>query len=448
MSLKKTGILWLSILYSITLHAQLEKVMVETYYISDTHDATDTTGSVLPGHSKTYRIYIDMSPGCKLTKIYGNAAHEFRIGSDSVFYNHTVEGQTFPVNFNSIRFGEGTVPLDTWLTLGQLSTTKPTGKTYYGVPKTEDRDGSIIGGSHNDGGSLPVAGGLLVNTDPGAGIPLTTKDGLDTMSAAPSGWNNYGILDVSGNDSTIFGSLKKGRLFSSNAMFLQNNGVEGVNRDSNQVLIAQLTTRGKLFFALNVEIVDSKGNIFDYVAKNGSDSSNAGVIQSFYLNYPVPCGCLDPNYLEYNSAYGCMDSSACKTIAILGCMDTSACNYDPTANINVQDICCYPGYCNNRDISLVCPTLLVREQSDLPSFLIAPNPVEDELNLNLSGITPGAHTYTISDAFGKLVAAGKLEAGNGLEHFQVNTAGLSGGIYFIRLFRSGKSSAKMFIKSH
>ena len=59
--------------------SQIEKVIVEPYYISDSLDATDTTGGYLQIGSTTYRIYIDLSPGGKLRKIYGDQNHPIKI---------------------------------------------------------------------------------------------------------------------------------------------------------------------------------------------------------------------------------------------------------------------------------------------------------------------------------------------------------------------------------
>jgi hypothetical protein len=421
------------------LKAQLEKVIVEKYYVSDAQDAADTSGSALSPHSTTYRVYIDMAPGCQLLRLYGNSQHEWRIASDSLFYNHKTEGQTFGNNFNVARYSEGTVALDTWLALGQTTTTKAQGKTYFGVLKPQDRNGSLLGGSNN---SL----GLLSNNDPAAGIPLTVADGLDTMNAIPTGWINQGIVDFSGNDSSIFGSIRAGKVFSSRNAFLQNNGVMGVNRDSNQVLVAQLTTKGKLSFALNVQIKDSKGTVYSYVAQSGSDSTTANVIQSPALNYPLKCGCVDANYLEYNSAFGCADSSACKTLAVLGCMDPAACNYDPKANINLQDICCYPGNCNNRDISLVCPDLGVTERHVDLVFSLSPNPAYDLLHVSITSAGDKALSYELFDSFGRRLGESPSGVTLPAASFQVDVSGLSPGMYLIRLKQGEVFSTHTFIR--
>ena len=173
--------------------AQLEKVIVEKYYVSDSNDATDVSGGGVPVGSTTYRIYLDLKPGTILKRIYGDANHPFSISSSEVFYNNILDGQTFGKDFIKGRYLENTVALDTWLTLGQ--TARQGTKYYYGILKDQDTDGSFVGGVNNDGGSAGVASGLLINDDPTCGIPLTVADGMDTLNAAPSNWLNGGVLD-------------------------------------------------------------------------------------------------------------------------------------------------------------------------------------------------------------------------------------------------------------
>ena len=128
--------------------AQIKKVFVETYYISDSYDATDTIGGGIPTGSKTYRVYLQLEKGSKLQKIYGDVNHALIINSTENFFNNLSDGQTFGKDFNKNRLLENTVALDSWLTLGQ--TTKNAAKTYFGVPKTYDQSGSFIGGANND----------------------------------------------------------------------------------------------------------------------------------------------------------------------------------------------------------------------------------------------------------------------------------------------------------
>lgn len=134
----------LTMLFQLNGNAQLQKVIVEKYYISDANDATDTLGGGLSAGSTTYRIYVDLVPGSILKKIYGDVNHPFSIQSTSPFFNHESDGQTFAKDYVKNRYLEGTVALDSWLTLGQTTKTQAS-KTYFGMLKNQDVDGSFIG---------------------------------------------------------------------------------------------------------------------------------------------------------------------------------------------------------------------------------------------------------------------------------------------------------------
>ena len=92
--------------------AQLEKVIVEKYYVSDSNDATDVSGGGVPVGSTTYRIYLDLKPGTILKRIYGDANHPFSISSSEVFFNNILDGQTFGKDFIKGRYLENTVHID------------------------------------------------------------------------------------------------------------------------------------------------------------------------------------------------------------------------------------------------------------------------------------------------------------------------------------------------
>src|SRR4051794_24064847 len=90
----------LAVIMPLMLCAQVEKVIVEKYYISDANDATDTTGGYLEPGSITYRIYIDMVRGCKLKKIYGDAGHPIRFTAAAPFFNNAADGKSFGKDFS------------------------------------------------------------------------------------------------------------------------------------------------------------------------------------------------------------------------------------------------------------------------------------------------------------------------------------------------------------
>ncbi len=418
------------ILFTCETHAQLENIIVETYYISDSTDASDTTNGFLYKGSATYRIYADLAPGYKLTKIFGNVNHDLKISSTLPFFN-TLNGETFGNKITKLELTTGIGALDTWLTMGQTYA-KKVGKTGYGVLKKDDNDGSFIT--------------LLTNNDPLAGIPLLTSDGIYTSALiSPPTFFHYGIVDEFSNvDSTIFGSIVPKTEFNSKGKEVNlttSAGVSGVIPSINQVLIAQLTTKGKIAFELNLELSDStNGKKFTYVAKNSADSTST--IYSPLLKYPSSCGCMDPHYLEYSQAFICDDSKACKTRIVCGCTDPLACNYDSNANVNIPALCCYPGFCNDRDISIVCPSI-----SNSVELTIFPNPAEDQLTLQVSGGNEDKEVkYAIYDAYGllkteksKITIAGAL-----LE--QIDVSAFPTGVYWLRLTVDSTTTSKLFMK--
>ena len=155
--------------------------------------------------------------------------------------------------------------------------------------KDQDTDGSFVGGTNNDGGSAVVATGLLINEDTTSfGRPLTEADGMDTLNSAPNSWLNSGILDLlSGDDSTMFGRLVPQSGFESNNFHLSCSGVSGTVADSNQVIIAQLTTLGELTFNINITVEEMVNGILTLVNYVSSDTL-LGDNEKYnpYLSYP------------------------------------------------------------------------------------------------------------------------------------------------------------------
>jgi hypothetical protein len=435
-------ILLINLVFSQHVFAQIENVYVETYYVSDTNDATDTTGgTTLEDRSKTYRIYVDLLPGYKIKKIYGDANHTLKISSTANFYNnHDRPTAYFGYLINKSWFPDNPLlGLDSWLTLGL-----PT-KTNNGVLKTDDVNGSFIGGTNNYGGSAAIPGGLLVNNSVDVGIPLTTADGMSTNNNVLGQWLDNGFKNMAGVDTTVFGPLNVGSAFISNSAFLQqNSGVMGSDPDNNKVLVAQLTTKGEISFELNIEVIDTAGNVIKLVADNTVLLPGEQVSPS--LKYPAECGCKNANYLEYNAAYGCDDSTACKTLIVCGCMDTMACNYDAAANKNIESLCCYPGYCNDRDLEVVCPELVLNRIAAIELNLF-PNPADKQLTLQVPATNDNKVQYTVYNAYGSLVFAKDLGILGGNIFETIDITKLERGLYLLRFDLGKASTTKRFIKN-
>jgi hypothetical protein len=443
--MKHILIIILTFLISKSMQAQLENVIIEKYYIADSTDASDTTNGFIEAGTTTYRIYVDLAPECKLSKLFGSEGYRLKISSTAPFFNN-VNGATFGNDLSRANLRQNTVALDTWLAFGQ--SVKAGGTNYYfGIPKKQDTDGSFIGGSNN-------IDNLLINQDSAAGIPLTAADGafkiVTTSSTVPPPIFNYGIKDFStGDDSTIFGSIRPGYEFISRDAYItvaSGDGIGGAIPAVNQLLIAQLTTKGKLSFELNLQLLDKDGKTITYVA-NGKDHivttpGNDSIVKySPFLTYPGNCGCTDPHYLEYSNSFVCSDSQACKTRVVCGCTDHMACNYDSNANVNIPALCCYPGFCNNRDIDVVCPSI----GSEI-NVQVYPNPADDQLTLQVTSTKDAEIKYVIYDSYG-IAKMEKTKIGSSQTQLEViDVSMLPTGLYWIRLSIDGKIISKSFMK--
>jgi hypothetical protein len=204
--------------FQLNMSAQLKRVHIEKYYISDANDATDTIGGGLEIGSTTYRVYLELQPNTRVLNIFGSEGHPFVVSSSAPFFNNLSQGKSFGKDFTKAALSENTVALDTYLSIGQVA--KQGAKVFFALPKPLDNDGSFIGGSNNDGGSNGGAG-LLSAENAEAGIPLTVQDGFDTLQVPAINWTSNGVQDfITGSDSTIFGSLVSGTQFSSEAFRL------------------------------------------------------------------------------------------------------------------------------------------------------------------------------------------------------------------------------------
>ncbi len=420
--------LWLMLIIPSLLLAQndIENVEVEIYYITDANDATDQLGGGVAEGSITYRVFIDLCDSCSLRAIYGDENHPLVISSTANFFNNTDRGRTYGHEINNSALDENTVALDSWLSIGAASNQRA------GIPKSEDPDGSMIGGANNDGGSEGISGGLLVNMDPLAGVAITGSDGLmplDGVLALPPNFN------LSGEDpQAVFKDSTAASDYSSNDVRIgcSTPGVRGATA-ANKVLIAQLTTTGELTFKLNIEVEKPGGVIVKYVSSD--DVLLPGEVPNGLLSYPPVCGCIDPNFLEYDPSAGCDDGS-CATSIQYGCLDTLACNNSDQANFHVQQLCCYgPDDCNGLDIAIVCPYVGIDGQTSFEGLIVAPNPIADLCYIRVP-LLIGSFQYHITDALGRTLLSSGIIINSG-EPEPIHMEQLRPGIHYLHLFNEG-----------
>ncbi len=430
-------------------NAQLERVYIETYYISDENDGEeDSFGDALESGSVTYRVYADLAEGNAIKALTGSPQHPFVIEATENFYNYDgddLSGLDYGYQYTEGYLQIGTMALDSWLTIGFAT------KNLMGIPKElEVNDSIVIGGENN-------TDGMLVNTDPALGIPLTTADGLTVPDSS------YDTDDFSAyvNDST-FGSQTRSNLFifsdsANHRIVYFPAGISGPTED-NIVLIGQFTTTGEIVsFTLNLDVrvgynATGKEIVYHYVGTDTLTNIDEGIIYNKWLSYPYPSGCTDPYFVEYDPE-AVVDDGSCQDSMRLGCMEQAACNYDPTANKNVPELCCYgPNQCDDRDISQVCPGYgeYGPYTSDASSieFMLYPVPAGNELTLSIQRAEESEIIYSIYNYYGEMVSESNLGVWSPDESEKhISVSELKKGLYFIRLQTSGGlSEIKRFVK--
>ncbi|NVO20398.1 MAG: hypothetical protein HXX13_11895 [Bacteroidetes bacterium] len=211
----------------------LEKVIVEKYYVSDSDDYRDTTYNTLPNGAVTYRIFIDMKPGYMLQVVYGNQKHELFIKTSTTFFNNLVDFAETGFNVNTKYLHIGSNALDSWITMGAAS------RGYTGIPLNEDDSVFSLINNHK---ALSKVDGLTKGVLPKFQVfNLDLKPFRDDTTANVFSTNNGGWAAMG--------------------------GVSGPTPE-NRVLIAQITTTGKLSFRLNVQLGTPTGGTVQFVASD------------------------------------------------------------------------------------------------------------------------------------------------------------------------------------
>lgn len=228
----------------------LDGIYVEHYYQSNEMDnrAGNLSGE-LKTNSKTYRIYLDLSPGYRFQAAYGTMAHPLTFQSEAPFFNHAGIGNTYPNVIPERSLSKNITLLDSWFTAGAA------GESFIGVPKKFDLDDNLLFKKFEDsylmndtkwmGYSLKERDGMLVSND----LPIVNLFQLDSTSKHLMMVTNSNHLQINNG---AWACLGKGSI-----------GVDSLG--TNYVLIAQLTTAGELDYELNIMIGTPQGNSIKYV---------------------------------------------------------------------------------------------------------------------------------------------------------------------------------------
>lgn len=343
----------------------LEGIYVEPYYISDANDASDEDGGSLIENSVTYRIFADLAEGYELQMVFSFDTHDLLIESTDEFFNNEDRGEELGSSIASRFLSDNTIALDSWVTIGAST------DEYVAVPKYLDPDGSVVGGSNNDGGSEGVSGGLISNEHPKAGIPVTVSDGL--VAGTPLETVTIGMDGALGS----FADANSSEDFLTNSGIWNVLGGERGATAENMVILGQFTTAGTLHCKLNLQVRTQKQpfEVIRYVhTTHPEDSTEGARTEVYYYEYPD---------LEFS--------------------------------INIDSL-----------------TLSAETKNSDSPFRIFPNPASDFINIQLPSSTFGNKSeITIFNSLGVTLINEVLQ--KDIQYKSFDLTGFEEGVYFIRL---------------
>jgi len=437
----------------------LEGIIVETYYIADANDATDTDGG--PGlnvGSKTYRVYVDMLPGYKLLTVGGFTNHPLTMSTSTAFFNNEDRGEAWGGDINDLNLDENTVAVDSWLTIGAAS------DAHWGVLKTADPDGSLVGGTNNDGGSAGIPEGLLANDTQALGVPLTTSDGLWSTSLPPS-------INAVGTAPDLFEPGGSNNYSNDNFAYAVLGGIGSPDSLSNRILIGQFTTDGVFSYCLNLFIKlpdslvcpDPECHEFLIFYGNLLPADTAGV------------GSANENIFTLNSL--CFDSSVlladCEGVPGGPAQPGSACddgNADTSNDAYAQNCDCLGDDCLGVAGGTALPgqpcddgnpetgsdmwqsgclcegSVGVLEHEFARAITATPNPTNDLVRLSIDGLNGERTGYELIDLLGQRLLAENLGVRSGDWSGTIDMSGLPQGVYLLAITAGSRQHIERIVK--
>lgn len=421
----------------------LEGIIVETYYVADENDHADTDGASVPVPvgAVTYRVFADLKEGYELLTAGGFVNHPFTIGTTTTFWNNEDRGDAWGDAINDIHLNKNTVAIDSWLAMGAAS------DAHWGVLKVEDPNGSVVGGTNNDGGSTGAP--LLVNAAAAVGIALTEADGLSNVSVppgttyvgdAPEFFNVNAAVNTYSNDNFAWAVL----------------GGVSSPLPGNKVLLGQFTTEGILSFCMNlwVRIPDSLvcndpncHTVEEYYAVLlESDTSGAGFAGDNKFTLPSLCftGAVENDCLGVPGG-AAVPGTACDDANILTANDTWSadclCTGQPVDCQGVPNGTALPGTaCDDNDPNTgndtwlsdcTCQGSTGLRELPAPVLEVGPNPTRDLLFVRLSGAATGTIMLRLLDLSGAVVLQREVRGATALWSGSLDLSALSSGAYLL-----------------
>ncbi len=233
----------------------LKEVFIEEFYTLNKADLHKSNVSgVTEKGLVCYRVYVLLDSGYTLQAVYGLPEHPAFIKSTANFYNHPGIGNTHPNVIPDKSLKKNLSYLDSWLSMGACS------ETFFAVPLRYQQK------------PLPV----VIDWDKNYFNNLKGRDSKFSFREAPGMYHSASLpvpamYNIDEQLKGLWSETKSAEfIMTDGAWACFGKGAKAPANLPNAILIAQLTTAGKLSYQLNLQIGTPDGKSIRYVASNPS----------------------------------------------------------------------------------------------------------------------------------------------------------------------------------
>ena len=235
--------------------AGLKEVFVEKYYTLGKNDyqKSNVSGATEKG-LVTYRIYVELDSGFTLQAVYGSPTHLLKFSSTKSFYNHPGIGNTHPNIIPDKSLKKNLTILDSWITIGACA------ESFFAVPlKYQTKAFPVV---------IEWEKGYFENSK-GRDTDFSFRDAPGMIYRESDSLPQLTMYQIDEPLKGLFAETKQSEILIENgAWACMGKGASAPKPYKNALLIAQLTTSGKVSYQMNLVVGTPNGKSIRYVASN------------------------------------------------------------------------------------------------------------------------------------------------------------------------------------
>lgn len=233
----------------------LKEVFVEKYYTLSKNDyqKSNVSGAKEKG-LVTYRLYVDLDSGYTLQGVYGSPTHPLKITSTKNFYNHPGIGNTHPNVIPDKSLKKNLSILDSWITIGACA------ESFFAVPlKYQSKELPVV---------IEWEKGFFENSK-GRDSEYSFRDAPGMVYVGSDSLPQLTLFQLDEPLKGLFSETSQKEFRVDNGAWASmGKGASAPVNFKNAILIAQLTTAGRISYEINLLIGTPEGKSIKIVALN------------------------------------------------------------------------------------------------------------------------------------------------------------------------------------